>query len=60
MILDTMNRTIITFSHNEERNADPSLSVLTASSDVFMFGVEVLGYNLSTENRLFDVVFTQI
>lgn len=60
MILDTMNRTIITFSHKEQRNSDPPLSTLTASSDVFMFGVEVWGYNLSSENRLFDVVFEQV
>jgi hypothetical protein len=61
MILDTLNRSSIDFTQNTLRLTDPALSTLVASPDSnFMFGVEVWGYNLSSEGRLFDVVFKQI
>jgi hypothetical protein len=61
MIIDTVNRTTISFTFNEERSGDPSLSVITVSPENnFMFAVSVEGYNLSSEYRLFDVVFEQI
>lgn len=61
MILDTINRTTIDFTQNTQRYSDPTLSTIIVSPETnFMFGVEVWGYNLSSENRLFDVVFQQI
>lgn len=48
MILDTVNRITINYTHRLDRAGDPKLSFLNASSeDNFMFGVEVWGYNLS-------------
>jgi hypothetical protein len=56
-----VNRTTISFTFDEERSGDPSLSVITASPDKnFMFAVSIDNYNLSSEYRLFDVVFDQI
>lgn len=48
MILDTVNRITISYSHRSERKAQPSLTTLRNSVEgEFMFGVEVWGYNLS-------------
>ena len=48
MILDTVNRITINYTHRLDRSGDPKLSVLNASKEnKFMFGVEVWGYNLS-------------
>jgi hypothetical protein len=56
-----MNRTIINFTENSERQSDPALSVITASPENnYMFGVEVWGHNLNSEHRYFDVIFMQI
>ena len=61
MIINTVNRTIISFTHNEQKDSVPSLTQIMASpDDNFMFAVEVQGYNLSSEYRYFDVVFDQI
>lgn len=61
MIIDTMNRNIIEFTEKSERQVSPPLSTITASADDhYMFGVEVWGYNLSSEYRYFDVIFYQI
>ena len=61
MIIGTMNRDIIEFTEKSERQISPPLSTITASADDnYMFGVEVWGYNLSSEYRLFDVIFYQI
>ncbi len=60
MILETVNRTTINYTHNSLRDSDPNLSLVNASPDgMFMFAVEVWGYNLSSEYRYFDVVFYQ-
>lgn len=61
MILDTINRNIIDFTLVSEREIDPAYtSILVEQGSTFMFGVEVWGYNLSSDSRLFDVAFTQI
>ena len=60
MIMETVNRTTINYTHNSIRNSDPTLSLVKASPEnKFMFAVEVWGYNLSSTNRYFDVVFFQ-
>jgi hypothetical protein len=59
MVISTINRTTIGYTFASQRNIDPTLSTLTAGPS-FMFGVEVWGYNLSSDYRLFDVVFDQI
>lgn len=48
MIMDTVNRITINYTHRLERSGDPKLTVLNSSLEQnFMFGVEVWGYNLS-------------
>lgn len=55
MIIETMNRTIINYTLNSQRDSDPSLSIVDISKGKFMFGAGIRGYNLSSERRLFDV-----
>lgn len=48
MILDTVNRTTINYTHRLDRAGDPKPIDLNVSvENKFMFGVEVWGYNLS-------------